>query len=723
MVDASREMASTASYELSFDVTSSAVCAPSKARCADSTTVELCNARGTAIETTYNCPDSCARGGCQASSTADTCAGAPTIGDGILVYAHPDDLTDDVVFTEPDCTSSSANFPDLVYEVTVEPNEVLRVKSTEARIILMDDCTDPDGTCMPMDYANPFGTSPDGLFWSPQQTRTINVVADVVFTDRATRLQIDKLPVECTADARQCSPNGEAVQTCEPWGLWRSMECQTTCSNGRCDLPTGEYCQDAIELSAGMSVSGSFGDFNDDVSSFSSGCYTNGSDAVYEVDLTQGEVLETKLLGPSGSSVALFDVCRQSGSNACLGSSMGEREWTFVAPSTGTYFVAVIDGSSWADSDEFLLEIDVHPEGTCTSNCDDPTQCTVGSAQCIDSDTLEQCPNGLTEQRECEFGCSNAACNPPANDVCSGATTIPRDGDFHTQSVYLAPDYTSSVDMGSTINECPNVGTSGPDAIYRLDALAGDVVSAYWPDRQGVYGWLTSDCTSASQFCMSGSSRGVLTQTIPTTGVYWFVLDSNTTAADEALTLDVRLAPTICQPGASTCDASTGVISYCNAAGTAYKDYVCQGGCDSSTGQPRCGEPRGEQCVDAIDATAGGVFSAVIDRYDDTFTHTTNTCISSSSDGGDIIYSVDLAAGDTVEATTTLAQNDAGALYILDDCHTPDPDSACLEGEFGYSGETVTVSHTATAAETVYVVVDSRQRSASYTRSVEIVVQ
>jgi hypothetical protein len=905
MVDASRESVSGAPslpYSLSFDVTSGAMCAPSTAACADSTTVEVCNAQGTAVETTYSCPSTCTQGSCQpdldptSPNSPDRCTTAPNVGDGILVYAHPDDLTDDVTFGQQSCTSNGQSLPDLVYEVTVEPTEVLRVRSAEARIILMDDCTDPDGTCVDAEQTHPLGTSPNGLFWSPEQTRTINVVADVLYTDRAARLQIDKLPVECTAGARQCSASGDAVQSCESWGLWRSMDCQTTCSNGRCDLPTGEYCQDAIQLSAGMSVEGSFDDFNDDVSIFDANCPSvNGSDAVYEIELTQGDVLDTILLGSSGSTVSIAEGCSQSGFGACLSSSMGERELSFVAPSSGTYFIMVGEGSSWMAGDDFLLEVDVRSGGVCTpgaSYCDQstgvaevcnqsgtgfgqgyqcaggcdgavcaapstandtcataqainsgtvivdnfnrfnddyldpancgtsslagkesvfevsldqgdvlraelqaqasgslalsphlivtdqcggsgtclatsadqgpierrsaevtyhantsqpvylivdaesyntmayrleidigPAECTPGSAgitQCVDANTLQTCPNGHIEQRDCEFGCNNGACNTPTNDVCSGATPIPRDGDFHTKDVHLADDYTNTVNVGATINSCANYGTIGPDAIYRLDAQAGDVVTAYWQHQLDVYGWLTSDCSDASQSCIVASREGNLEQTIETTGTYWFVLDSGPSAEDEMITLDVRLAPTICQPGQSTCDTSTGVISYCNATGTAFEDYVCQGGCSTTSGQPRCGEPRGEQCVDAIDASSGGVFALDVGRFDNTFTHSTNTCIASSSDGGDVIYRVDLAAGETVEAVTAVSQNDAGGLYILDDCHTANPDNACLTGDFAWSGQTASVSHTATVAETVYVVVDSRDSSDSYTRSVDI---
>jgi hypothetical protein len=78
------------------------MCAPSTAACADSTTVEVCNAQGTAVETTYSCPSTCTQGSCQpdldptSPNSPDRCTTAPNVGDGILVYAHPDDLTDDV---------------------------------------------------------------------------------------------------------------------------------------------------------------------------------------------------------------------------------------------------------------------------------------------------------------------------------------------------------------------------------------------------------------------------------------------------------------------------------------------------------------------------------------------------------------------------------------------------------------------------------------------------
>lgn len=879
MVDAARNASLDGNYQLSFEVTPSASCAPGQAWCLDANTVAICDDQGSGARTTYACPSGCARGGCQADANlVDTCQTAPNIGDGILSYVGGAPLSDDISFSSSSCTPSASSRADLIYEVTVDPGEVLHAASDVADLSIIGTCTDPAGTCIGTDDPNFVAhLGEDELFWAPTQTRTVHVVADVGV--RPGRLLIEKLPMECSAGTRRCAPEGNAVEVCSAYGRWKRQACQSGCTASRCDVPSGETCEDPIRLAAGQSVAGSFDDAAGDIHTYGSECWGNaGPDTVYELDLNAGDLLSAKLLAeaPKASMYVLAD-CARPASDACLQGSRGERHLDFVAPSTGSYYL-VVDASDWQVWGDYLLQVDVAPGSTCrpnTTKCDASTgrvsrcnddgtgfvrtyqcargcqddrgcappstlqdtcasalrvgngtilsesfgnfrddygspsfcgvnavegyesvyevplsagevlranlesnvtpnsalspllfvtsdcsgasstclaksqgdrsdaqvtywsqagetvylvadaqahstadftleidtfsaECTPGSARCVDAQTLETCPSGVSETRVCPNGCTSGACAAAANDTCNGATPLARDGDFHAYDLRLNDDYGDGQDLSTASSAaCSATSTSGPDALYRLSAQAGDVITVMWTGAPEVVAWLSSDCAQAAANCADVSSTGTLTHTIPASGDYWLVVDSLASGVRDKVQLDVRVEPKVCQPGTAFCSAEPGFITYCNAHGTHFEDYVCAGSCGTSSGRAKCAQPRGEQCVDAIDATGGGTFLADISSMDSTFLHRSNSCVVGSTMGGDAIYRVDLTAGQTLDATVTPDNNGDAVVYVLDDCVTTAPETSCLTGTTSYIGRTATMSYIASADETVYLVVDS----------------
>ena len=108
----------------------------------------------------------------------------------------------------------------------------------------------------------------------------------------------------------------------------------------------------------------------------------------------------------------------------------------------------------------------------------------------------------------------------------------------------------------------------------------------------------------------------------------------------------------------------------------------------------------GETCTAATPITASGTYTDTLSGFTDDYAPTTDACTGTAdAAGNDAVYSIDLAAGQLLEASLVTSAD--GLLYLVDDC--TDIDNACLAGDGGFTNEIIYLSP---VAQTVNLIVD-----------------
>ena len=276
---------------------------------------------------------------------------------------------------------------------------------------------------------------------------------------------------------------------------------------------------------------------------------------------------------------------------------------------------------------------------------------------------------------------------------------------------------------------CVGDTTPGPEAFFKVLVQPNDVLSAsvvsYGGEEASVY--VFTDCTDPETSCLSGAFKGTPR---PEAQALWFndtgavatvfvAADSGSSTDDEPFGLFLEMLAPQCQPGqADMC--LNGTVESCNAAGL-IESYDCLGNVCDAAGMG-C-QYTGDTCADAAPVNPGGSVNLPV-----TYTYTnvdfsslTNalnlpsatSCTGFSSGGSDAIFSVDLAPGQTVEATLA-STNGLGdeIIYVLSSCDV----NTCLQGAdegFGATAETVIYTNATGAFQTVLVVADLFSGSAA----------
>jgi hypothetical protein len=142
----------------------------------------------------------------------------------------------------------------------------------------------------------------------------------------------------------------------------------------------------------------------------------------------------------------------------------------------------------------------------------------------------------------CELAAGESNCDQCADAIdltyealgVGGATTW---GDTTTYANDLEPPSTCTSDYGQ----------DGPDAIYRVDALAGETISVVMtPDDFDGAVYVLGDCGDETT-CVSGADEEVgsnaetVEYTVPANGSYYIVVDSYLSTVSGCYTLEVFL--------------------------------------------------------------------------------------------------------------------------------------------------------------------------------------
>ncbi|MFP4600416.1 MAG: hypothetical protein ACLFVJ_19325 [Persicimonas sp.] len=347
--------------------------------------LEYCGSDG--FMETYTCTGGCTNGACDAPG-GDVCVdaidatsnanqtGGITYND--LVWGdYANSIEGD---TCGGVTSGENDAHDVIFEVDMQPDDVLR-----AKLISNDSAPDSDPALYILETCGDLSTCIDGdrstgdpleLFYRATTTETVYVVADSddTSTTETFDMELEVTQAECdpATDSSTCVDSSTLEECVEP-GVWQTRSC--SCSSGVC--LDGETCGGAIPLGHGDSDVQTFSGTN----SMSPGTGTVGScnfttdneplgpDHIYAIDLAANETLTvtyTTGINGSGSSYGvmyILETCTDANTCQVNGGrypSSGSSTLTYTAAQTGTYYLYVERAlSSSTTSYDYQVDIDI----------------------------------------------------------------------------------------------------------------------------------------------------------------------------------------------------------------------------------------------------------------------------------------------------------------------------------------------------------------------------
>ncbi len=729
------------SFDWNVEPSPSLVCVPGTRACDGSTLLEICSDDG-ATASYQACPGGCSNlGGCVQEGNNDTCGSALDAGTGMHVVVDPADYGSSV----DDGCGLETSGADAFYSVSLGANQLLRVTGIpsdvydDAAVYVFTDCADVNGSCL-AGMQMQTGDDTAEVFYLATQAETVLVGLDTDSSadDDPFYYAIEILPPECSdADPVVCNAAGDGVEYCQN-SLKRTYDCAGPCSAGVCQAPTGDTCWDSFDLAqetsplirswkdstplvnAGSGLAGACA-FDD----YGAGA---GQEHVYRIDLAAGDLLHVAETSTVSTVLYLVGDCLAPQST-CLVNDRNTEAISYHARAAETVFLVVDRTSTQPTVLDYTLEWAITQGSTCAP----------GQSYCVDASTASVCLDGVnsTGPYACANGCVDGSCLEDASmDACSTAPTLSAGGGISL--LYDASDFADDISTSCA----GGITTPGPDLFFRVDLQARDIVRArsVGVGKESPALYFVTDCDEPAKSCIGGARgshqtaheveiehQAAVAQTL------WVGVDSVGTNDDELFQVQIDVLTPNCVPGQfePTCDtAGTGIV-YCDATGFT-RSYRCAGAgvCDATTTN-RCAEPVGEACVDPLEATpaASGVtssfsgdFSTLANDHD---LPVANTCLPSQAPGSDSAYVVDLQAGETLTASlvsTVVGNEQDVALYLVTDC--ADIEAACLGGSdaAGASPTPETVTYTATADESVVLIVDSFFENVFGTYRLDVVV-
>lgn len=142
----------------------------------------------------------------------------------------------------------------------------------------------------------------------------------------------------------------------------------------------------------------------------------------------------------------------------------------------------------------------------------------------------------------------------PPNDLCSGAIELMRCSTGSLQDD--TSNANNNYNPGDPGPSCTGYAASGRDVVYFVNAVAGDILDlTYRQLNTDTSFYIVTDCSNVSGSCVVGADATVppdpevIHYTVPTTGVYYIILDSYGQASGGPWTLDYSImgcAPEAC---------------------------------------------------------------------------------------------------------------------------------------------------------------------------------
>ena len=702
--------------------------------CPDQTTREYCNKFGQLAQET--CQVGCRSGFCEGES----CMAPIQAGNGGQWTIDTSAQSNDYQLPSSSCVGDELPGADTVFAVQMQSQQTLTATVTsqnsndDPAIYVTSKCgsntQSHTNNCVvgaDENFAEK-NSSETVQFATPQgQGGTYYVVIDGDDTDEVSgkwKVDIGVQSFACTAGNTRCKSSASGkLEYCSSFGQYKTYDCSGACdqNTGRCKNPTADRCIDAIPLQSGQSFQGRFSDFNNTFEprpgtcTFRDADAADGPDAMFSVDLQQGELLTADLeTSESDAGVFLLDGCPASGSR-CVQRRTYSNQLQYRANQAGTYYV-VVDSSDSGASASFTLDVSTQSNKTCVPE----------RTVCSQQGNLDVCnPNGTgfrSTPYACTNGCSGEFCNPPSQTTgtCSNAYQVQGGG---LRMVEDWNRYQDDYDPGGS-NYCVD-DTDGREAVYEVTLAPGQYVEASIDpinsgDDPTLY--FVTSCQNIGSSCLGGTEdlnspveNGYYNDTGSQQTVY-VVADSDDTDNDDQFIIDIEVDTAECdptkQPKPARC-ADSQTTEICNSYGV-YEPKTCFQGCNSQTG--RCTQPTNDQCGNATTIQRSAQTQTFRGRHQN-FTDQYNakpssgsSCTGSETAGPDAVYSVDLAQGDILEAEMTSLDDDA-ALWVTSDC--AQAAQSCVVGEDSGDPESITFQASQSGTNTYYVMADVDASSAS----------
>jgi hypothetical protein len=511
-----------------------------------------------------------------------------------------------------------------------------------------------------------------------------------------------------TTDLNVCSADGDSVRY--------SASCPNRCERGACQPPKtkNDSCSSAYKVDGSTRIVDSFGRFTNKLEP-SGQCPVTGAtgkDAVYQVDLAAGEFVEASVeTAGSFSDISVFMTEDCSGvSSGCLAGQDGGASATagYLSQSGGTVYV-VVENDTQGDAETFTLDLRVGQQ-----------ECTPGETECGGPGAKQTCLDyGVWESETCYFGCSGGSCRAPTNNTCQNATIVPRNGQTHT---YRGPieEYSNDYNLSNAIGRsCTGGSTQGPEALYRIDARRGDIISLSWESDGNSAVWVADDCGDMVNSCVAGVHANTDKQSLEFVAEqnqsYYVAADTDPFgSATGIFEFKATVTPRQCTPGTAACaDATT--LNYCRPLGDGFSQYSCEGSCVSSGTNASCSTKTGDICADAVDVDGEQSLTVDMSSKTNAFAPQGARCLSTTPSGQDAVYAIDLAADENLDVDVD-PQNSGGdpLIYLLKDCLASSDavNRDCPVGaDNNFNGSKETLSYMSTEQQTVYLVVDGSSRS------------
>lgn len=681
------------------------VCTAVDNTCVNGTTSRQCNDTGTGF-VNVNCEAGCndATGACTRSE-GDVCASAIDATNGYSRIISLNSLNPDYT-PGVGCSSSALNAAstgdDAVFTVTLQPDEVVFATATRSSSLVSFSWYLQEG-CSALSSCVAWEASAAATQSLSYHNATSSEQTYFLFLDTNTTSSASTLDVEILVGQRVCEPgvavcNGATQSVCNAAGTdYVDTTCLFGCDAGACQLPPNDLCAGAIDASAGGTFTGNLDDYNNDYSPASSctGYSAVGPDATYFIQGNAGDVVTVTMSGNFDNSLYAVTDCADVTATCLDGSdvagSSSNEVIQFVLPSTDPVFV-VADAYGTFNSGPFTLTVDIATPDCATFN---------EAVTCLDATTLQWCDSiGFLQEHTCATTCSGAACDAPVGDYCFDAVPVlsgdTKTGSFGTLSNDLDPG------VGTCILNTSHA-QRGSDAVYAIDLFAGDLLTVDLTTTSSSAGmYVLSSCDARSSCERAATQSKKLQHFVETTGRYYVVVDTTSTSDTASFSVAFDVASGyVCQPGSGTCDA--GVLTMCNHDGTNFGGvFMCANGCAVDDACAPSTVPA-DTCATAEPITASVRYFDTWTRYTNAFTlEAGNTCNVSTFNtaGADSVFEVSLQAGEVLDATISpTSTSGTPRLYIVTDCD--DVNATCE------TASTTRVGYVATAAETVFLVVDN----------------
>lgn len=694
-------------FSLSVSTTFTA-CSPATSFCQDAQTANVC-ATGGGRFTSIDCEADCnpSTGRCFPPE-GDRCNDAPSItpesgtSDGPITREVDLRQLDNNYEIAPDgCIEGEprTDGPEQALKVTVPSKKSVKAtvqytNEVKGSVYLVDDCSDTDGTCQAGVVDSTDEPDKEVLQYSnvSDQSETKFLIIDTAGGqpfDRA-NVTIEYIDVICSPGMKQCTSAGN-VETCGEFGTTYNQTdvCgDFACDMGACQRP--DSCMSPVNprqgalQSGGISYSEKWSTFTDNLggSADTNSCdigsdFRSAPETVWEIPLNAGEALRASVTSSdpvdNDPSMAIQSSCGDLTDMNCIDGEEANNEpavATYVASQNETVY-AVGDADGDDNSETLTANFEIYSSA-----------CSSQGASCDGSGNVQVCsgqgevPSTFT----CANSCSSGFCSPRTSDFCFDAEDV-------TSTLRGSGGLNRSVNFGSFSNDiefssCGVSGfeTDGPDAVYKVDMQANEVLSATL-DADGSSDQPTlmvlENCFDPSAACLAGkhgSDTSTVNYETSTAKTVYLVADVDDSTSD-TFQLSGKLEVPFCTPLSGSC-ASNGDVQFCEAFGINQPTYSCSNCCStalSDSGTPNKSIPDNDTTGITETATLSscpGTISKVLVYVD--ITHFSR---------GDISIDLTSPAGTTVDIKDTSGSFDDNVKGLYPETLTPSGSMSSFNGE------------------------------------------